>query len=135
MEQVTTAAMVNEIATYLGERLAKNESLNRFLSDFTDATVKWIRPIFLKDDGTEKEVIKTLKENPGSQPRRKAVESAIEIELESSPDAIKYIEEIFKKISETGDLKNSTNDFSNSKNFNTGNINTKGGDFHIGDRN
>ena len=133
MEPLTTSAMIGGIVAFLGEKLSKDKSINSFLSEFTGATLKWIKPIFLKEDGTEKEITRGLKEKPESDARKKAVESAIEIELEDTPEAAAYIKEIFEKISKTEEGDRIVNNIINSKNVNTGNVNTGGGNFRIGD--
>jgi hypothetical protein len=133
MEPLTTSTMIGGIVAYLGGKLSKDKSINSFLSDLTEATVNWIKPIFIKDDCEEKEIIQNLKEKPESDARKKAVESAIEIGIEDNPEAISYINEIFEKISKTAEGGEIVNNIINSKNVNTGNVNTGGGDFRIGD--
>lgn len=102
MEPLTTTAMIGGIVTFLGKKLSENKSINNFLSEFTEATVNWIKPIFLNKDGREKEIIRNLKEKPESPARKKAVETAIEIGLEDKPKAAaEAINEIFEKIRKT----------------------------------
>jgi len=133
MEPLTTSAMITSIVAYLGGRLSKENSINNFISEFSEATVNWVKPLFLKEDETEKEIIKNLKEKPESEARKDAVESAIKVGLEDSPEAKDYIKEIFEKISSTEEDGKIVNNIINSKNVNTGNVNTGGGDFRIGD--
>lgn len=133
MEPLGSSKMITEVVSYLGRKLSKENSLNNFFSDFTEATVDWIRPLFLKDDGSEKEFIQNLKENPKSSARKKAVESLLDIGIEENPAAINYIQEIYDKISKLEEGGKVVNNIINSKNVNTGNVNTGGGDFHIGD--
>ena len=133
MEPLTTSTMIASIVAYLGERLSKDKSINNFISGFSEATVNWIKPLFLKEDDTEKEIIKNLKEKPESEARKDAVESAIKVGLEDRPEAKDFIKEIFEKISSTEAGGKIANNIVNSKNVNTGNVNTGGGDFRIGD--
>lgn len=135
MEPISTSVMIGSIVSYLGAKLAKNESVNSFLSDFTSATVNWIKPLFLKEDGEEKDIIANLKQKPDSKARKTAVTAALEIGLEDTPEATNYIQEIFEKISKTEEGGKIVNNIINSKNVNTGNVNTGGGDFIIGDNN
>ena len=133
MEPLTTSAMIGGIVAFLGEKLSKDKSIGSFLSEFSGATLKWIKPIFLKEDGEEKEITRALKEKPESSARRKAVESAIEIGLEDTPEANAFIKEIFEKISKTKEGGKIISNIIDSKNVNTGNVNTGGGDLQIGD--
>jgi len=129
METITTTGMIASIVDYLGNRLSKDNSINQFIFEFSEATINWLKPLFLKEDGTEKEIIKNLKEKPESKARKKAVESALEIGVEDSSEASVHVNEIFEKVSKA----NKETSIANSKNVNTGTVNTNGGDFHLGD--
>jgi hypothetical protein len=133
MDPITTPLMIGGFVSYLGNKLAKNESVNSFFSEFTDASVNWIKPLFLTEEGIEKEMIQKLKEKPDSKARKKAVESALEIELEDNPNAEAHLKAMFEKLSKTEEGGKIVTTITNSKNVNTGNVNTGGGDFHIGD--
>lgn len=128
MEPITTTALISSITTFLATKLKENESIDNFFSEFTEATVNWIKPIFIKDDGSEKEVLVKLKEIPDSEARQGMVKSILEMEIEDNPDSKKYLESMFQKISDSKGVN-----IVNSKNVNTGDVNTQGGNFTIGD--
>jgi translation initiation factor 2B subunit (eIF-2B alpha/beta/delta family) len=132
MPVITTAVMIGGIVTYIGRQLAKNESISGFIGELSTETVNWIKPLFLKEDGTEKEVIEQLKAKPDSNARQNAVKSALEIGLEDNPNAEKFIKEIFEKISKTEEGGKIVTTITNSKNVVTGTI-TAGGNVNIGD--
>jgi len=94
MEPVTTTAMIGTVAGYLAKTLKDNKSIQDFFKDFTDATVAWIRPVFLKDDETPRDVLANLQQNPDSQPRQDAVKNALAIALEENPQAEKWLKEM-----------------------------------------
>lgn len=99
MEPLTTSAMIGGIVAYLGGKLSKDKSISTFISEFSDATINWIKPLFLKDDGSEKEAIQKLKEKPESEARQNAVKSLFEMELEDNPEnAEGFIKEMFAQI-------------------------------------
>ncbi|GAB4500322.1 MAG: hypothetical protein OHK0019_38520 [Saprospiraceae bacterium] len=98
MEPVTTTAMIGTVVGYLAKTLKDNKSIQDFFKDFTDAAVAWIRPVFLKDDDSPKEVLENLKQNPDSQPRQDAVKNAIAIALEENPQAEKWLKEMSEVI-------------------------------------
>jgi hypothetical protein len=133
MPVFTTAAMIGGIVTYVGTQLAKNESLSGFFNDFTAETVNWIKPLFLKEDGTLQKEVEKLKNNP-TDTKKQRVELILQDELEDNPNAEQYIKEIFEKISETDEGGKIVNNITNSKNVVTGNINA-GGNINIGDKN
>ncbi|PAC32596.1 hypothetical protein [Flectobacillus sp. BAB-3569] len=109
MEPITTTAIAS-VVTYLAGKLKENQSVKSFLDDFTEATVNWIRPIFLKEDGTEEKIIQKLKENPDSATKQEAVKVAIVSEIEDNPAAEQFLLEMVKVIaSKTGNTSTQTN--------------------------
>jgi len=129
MEPLTTSVIISSITTYLATKLKENKSIDSFFSEFTEATVNWIKPLFITEDGNEKEVIAKLKEKPDSPALHNSVKSILELELEENPNSKKNLEEMYEVISKTDTgIK-----IVNSKNINTGNVNTQGGDFILGD--
>ena len=88
MEPVTTAAAVSTVVGYLAKKIKDNKSIQSFLDDFTEATVNWIRPIFLEDD-KPKEVLRDLEAKPESTNRQEAMKNKIAIALEDNPSAEK----------------------------------------------
>jgi hypothetical protein len=98
MSTISTAAAA--IAEYLAHSLKTNSSIAAFLGDFTDATVAWLRPVFLKDDGTEKKVVKDLQADPDDKKLHEKVQTLIEAKAEDDEDAATAIlTEILEKIS------------------------------------
>jgi len=135
MPAVPTSAMIGAIVTFLGNKLAKNESVNSFFDDFSEATVNWIKPLFIKDDDTPTRSLEKFSTNPNSESKQALLKATLESELEDNPEAEQYIREIYEKISQSEEGAKIINNISNSKNVNTGNVNTGGGDFHLGDGN
>jgi hypothetical protein len=110
MEPITTTVAITSVVTYLAKKLKDNASIQEFFSDFTEATVNWIKPIFIKEDGTEEKVVQKLKENPESEIKQNALKTAIESEIEDNPEAEKWIKEMAAIISQKmGDNITKTN--------------------------
>ncbi|MEA5258079.1 hypothetical protein VB264_09805 [Arcicella aquatica] len=108
MEPITATALTS-IVTYLATKLKENQSVKTFFDDFTEATVNWIRPIFLKEDGSEEKIIQKLKENPDSQAKQDTIKAAIASEIEDNPEAEKWLLEMVKIIAEkTGNTTTNT---------------------------
>ncbi len=126
MPAVSTSVMIGAIVTYMGNKLAKNESVNSFFDDFSEATVNWIKPLFIEEDDKPTRSLEKFKANPNSESKRKLLQATLESELEDNPEAEKYIKEIFEKISESEEGTKIINNISNSKNVVTGNISTQG---------
>jgi hypothetical protein len=131
MPVITSAAMIGGIVTYVGTQLAKNESLRDFFNGLTTETVNWIKPLFLKEDGTLQKEVQKLKDNP-TDTKKQRVELLLQDELEDNSKAEKYIKEIFEKMSKTEDGGKIVTTITNSKNVVTGTI-TAGGNVNVGD--
>ena len=98
MEPITTTVAINAVVLYLAKKLADNKGISGFFNDFTEASVAWIKPVFLTEEGKEKEVIEKLQEKPDSAAKQNAVKAAIESELEDNPDAEQLLQEMAKVI-------------------------------------
>jgi hypothetical protein len=102
MEPISTA--IAGIVGYLASQIKKEGSIIKFISEFSEETVKWIKPLFLKDDKTPQDVVQKLIENPESKAKQNALASSIESELEDKPGLEKYLKEIYEKISKNEDF-------------------------------
>ncbi|MNT18984.1 hypothetical protein D3C72_1542160 [compost metagenome] len=86
----------------------------------------WIKSLFYKNDEPKK-ILKELQEDSQNSQRLSNAVAIIENSIEDDPKFEVYLKEILEK------LPNIENAISNSKNVNTGNVNTEGGNFRIGD--
>lgn len=86
----------------------------------------WIKSLFYKENEPKK-ILKELQEDPENAEKLSNATAIINNSIEDNPQFQAYIKEIIEKIPET------QNTISNSKNVNTGNVNTAGGNFRIGD--
>lgn len=120
-----TTAMVSTVVSYLAKKLKDKKSIQDFFDDFTQATIDWIRPIFLKDEDKYEKIIEDLIKNPDSPIKRGQVEMAVASHLEDFPNDEAHLKAMYDTLQEKA-----TNDKSikiiNSKNVNTGKIKAKG---------
>lgn len=133
MEPVTTSKMVGAVAGYLAQTLKDQRSVQDFFSDFTDAAVQWVRPLFLTDDGQPKEVIEDLQQDPEDKLNTDAVENTLAKALKKDPS----VEAMLRAMYETIQAKaaaGQTISIVHSKNVVTGTIKA-GGNVTIGDNN
>lgn len=126
-------AMIGAVAGYLAKTLKAHKSVKDFFSDFTEATVNWIRPIFLTDDDKPKEVLQKLIEKPDSAAKQDAVKAAIASDLEDRPGAEALLREMFDIIQSKA-ARGEAISITASKNVVTGNIKA-GGNVQVGDIN
>lgn len=126
MPVITTAAIIALVTTLANKGLEK--AFENVGEEVSNEAIDWLKGLFTKK-GKPKKVLKKLKENSDSKARQNAAKSVIDISLEDNPNAEKFLEEIISKIH-----INSKTDISKSKNVNTGNINSQGGNIQIGDK-
>lgn len=125
MEPITTTAMIGTVVGYLAKKLQDNKSVQDFFSDFTDATVKWLRPLFLTEDEKPKEAVQKLLEKPDSEPRQNAVKNTLEIALEEDPTIETHLKAIYNALQAKAG-KGEQISIINSENVVTGNIRAQG---------
>ena len=87
--------MIATVVGYLAKTLKDNKPIQDFFTEFTDAAVQWIKPVFLKEDEkTPKDVLAQLQEKPDSPARQDAAKSALAVELENNPQAEQALKEL-----------------------------------------
>jgi len=128
-----TTAMIGTLVGYLAKKLKDNNSVQDFFNDFTDATVRWIRPLFLKDENHYEKIIEDLLKNPNSPIKQQQVETAIASHLEDCPDDEQHLKSMYQQLQAKATTDKSIN-IVNSKNVVTGTIHA-GGNVTIGDSN
>jgi len=124
MALITTGAL-----TLLAKHLAEKGLEKVFETtgeEVSKNTINWIKNLFTKDEKKIAELL-DLEEKPDSQARLNAVKAVIERDLEENPDAEKYLQEIYNKV------LNVNSNITNSKNVNTGTLNSGGGNIQLGD--
>lgn len=93
MEPIST--MAGTVVGYLASILKKNKSFHDFTQDFSSAVVEWIRPLFLRDDNTPKDVLLDLQKKPDIQSIAKAI---IEANIQENKDSIGLLKQMVSEI-------------------------------------
>lgn len=124
MEPITMA-IITPFLLELGKKGIEKFTEKGFESVSEDA-INWFKSLFFKDDKPKK-VLLELQEDPGNKEKLNIVKAIIENSLEDNLKYENFLKEIIEKIPKI------ENTISYSKNVNTGNVNTRGGDFRIGD--
>jgi len=83
MEILTLSGL---IIGYLSKRLAENKEFKSFTSEFTNATIDWIKPLFLKGDGKETEILNDLKSDPKDLMFQEAAKLRLATFVKKNPD-------------------------------------------------
>jgi hypothetical protein len=98
---LTLSAAAAAVSGYLAKVIKDNKSIHEFFNDFTDASVAWMRPIFLKDGDIEKNILKELKENPDDVAIQGKIKTLIENQAENDGDtATNILNDMVKTITE-----------------------------------
>lgn len=124
MEPITSTALV-----LLGKHLAEKgleKAFDTTVGEVSKNAIDWIKGLFTNKDKVKTELIE-LQEKPDSTARLNAVKAIIEKELEDNPASEQYLIEIYNKV------LNSNISINNSKNINTGSVNSSGGNIQLGD--
>lgn len=98
------------------------------IESVSESAINWFKSLFFKDDKPKK-VLLELQQDPENTEKQNIAKAIIENSIEDNPEYETFLNEIIEKLPEI------QNTISNSKNINTGNVNTGGGSFRIGDYN
>lgn len=124
MPIITTAALTALVTTLANKGLEK--AFENTGEKISDGAINWIKSLFYKDEKPKK-VLREIQASPSDKEKQNIAKALIENSIEDDSLNTKHLEEIIKKLP-----KVETN-ISDSKNINTGNINTGGGNVQIGD--
>jgi hypothetical protein len=127
MEPVTLTA-ITTLLSYWGGK-AFDKVFDTAAGEFTKDSVKWLRSLFFKNDKL-KEALEKYEEKPENTARQNVIKMVIAFELDDNPQAEAYLLDLAKAI----EAKTGNTTISNSKNINTGHIQS-GGHTIIGDNN
>ena len=92
----------------------------------SESAINWFKSLFFKDDKPKKVLIE-LQQEPENREKQNIAKAIIENSIEDNSEFEVYLKEIIEK------LPKIENTISNSKNVNTGNINSGGGNVQLGD--
>lgn len=119
--EIALGTLLTQIAIKGVEQVFES-SIDKITSDSID----WFKSLFYKN-GTSKKVMEELEKDPTNEQKLSNAKAIVFNSIEDEPKYENYLKEILEK------LPKIENTITNSKNVNTGNVNTGGGDFRIGD--
>ena len=96
---MTNLQIASTVVELIGKASKQPNELGKFITDFTNATVKWIRPLFLKDDDIEDEDYKSFKDNPSDSDTKDILTAKIKKELNQNSQMKSDLLDLLKKIS------------------------------------
>lgn len=100
MEPITTTALISTAIGYLSKSLLSNKPFKDFTNEFSQAAIDWIKPIFLKEDNTSKEVLSDLEKSPEDNINIQAAEIALAKEIRNNPKHLENLKLLISEIEE-----------------------------------
>lgn len=97
MEPVTTTAMIATVVGYLAKTLKDEKPIQSFFSEFTEATVNWIKPLFIKDDEPT-DVLKNLQEDPADDLNQSDAQNAITRNVRKTDNGEQLLQQMYAAI-------------------------------------
>lgn len=92
----------------------------------SEGAIHWIKSLFFKNDSPS-EVMTSIQQSPDNPDNLKRALQIIEESINANPNNKKYYDEVMNRVQNTITINNVN------KNINTGDVNTGGGNFRIGD--
>jgi hypothetical protein len=92
------SSAIDAVVGRLADTFKANKSINDFFSDYTDATVTWVRPLFLKDDDTPKSVVEALQKAPDDANLQSKLKGILEEKADENEALAKILEKMAKNI-------------------------------------
>lgn len=121
--EVILTALVSQVAKK-GIETVFDSTIDKITKDSID----WFKSLFYKKDGKPKKIMEELNQDPLNETKLNEANAIILNAIEDNPQLEGYLKEILKKSSPIIENK-----IIRSKNVVTGNVNTEGGDFRVGD--
>jgi hypothetical protein len=124
MEPITMA-IITPFLIELGKKGIEKFTDKGFES-VSESAIDWFKSLFFKDDKPKK-VLLELQQEPENKERQNIAKAIIENSIEDNPEFENFLKEIIRNIPKVESA------ISNSKNVNTGTINSGGGNIQLGD--
>nr|WP_315174294.1 hypothetical protein [uncultured Flavobacterium sp.] len=124
MEPVTMA-IITPFLIELGKKGIEKFTEKGF-ENVSESAINWFKSLFLKDDKPKK-VLLELQQEPENKEKQNIAKAIIENSIEDNSEFEVYLKEIMQNLPKV------ENTISNSKNVNTGTINSSGGNIQLGD--
>lgn len=112
---MTTPEIALEIVNLLGTASKQPNELGKFITDFLDASVKWIRPLFLIDDKEDTDFV-SFKNNPNDTDSKDIVLAKVKKALGGNDEMLKYFQTLIEEMKKEGNVSTYSNIVNGEKN-------------------
>lgn len=93
-----TSALIGTFVGYLASYLKERESFKEFIGEFTDATISWIKPLFLKEDDEPTKEIEDLQKNPDDEINKTDVKTKLAKYLRDNPSHLSSLKKALQEL-------------------------------------
>lgn len=124
MPIITTTAITTLLSVLATKGLEK--AFETGGEKISEGAFNWLKSLFYKDNEPKK-ILKELQESPDNEEKISNARAIITNSIEDNSTFENYLKEFLENLPQI------ENNISHSKNVNTGNVNTGGGSFRIGD--
>ena len=115
---MNTAELALEVVNFIGKASKQPNELGRFITDFTNATFRWIRPLFLIDEKEDVDFLsyKSDPENSKNADGKDIIIAKVKKALNNSPEMQKEFKDLIRVMKEGGVSSSFTNNVFGDKN-------------------
>lgn len=99
------SSLASTAATTLAAIFKKHPAVEQFQNDFIQGLVDWVKPLFLKDSTP----LDDLKGKPDEPLNQQEVATKINKHLNNAPESAAILEQLIKKIMDSGELPKAGN--------------------------
>lgn len=109
---IETVALAGTVVGYLVKYLKDNKDFQKFTSDFTSATINWVKPIFLTDENNPTQLLQDLKDKPDEAIFQESAKIEIAKIVTKNPEILPLLkalsDEIMSRDKDSSIIKNTT---------------------------
>ena len=95
-----TSALIGTFVGYLAKYLKERKNFKEFIGEFTDATISWIKPLFLKEDNEPTKEIEDLQKNPDDDLNKADVTTKLAKFFRDNPSNLPLLEDALNQLHE-----------------------------------
>jgi hypothetical protein len=99
-----TATLIGTVVGYLVKKVKESKSFKEFTNEFTDATVNWLRPIFLTPDDKPNKTLTDLQQNPDDEINQSSVSLEIAKAVRDNTSNFVALQKLVEEIEKKGDI-------------------------------
>ena len=102
-----TATLIGTVVGYLVKKVKESKSFKDFTDEFTDATVNWLKPIFLTSDDKPNKILTDLQQKPDDEINQSSVSLEIAKAVRDNTSNLMALQKLVEEIEINNDINSS----------------------------